>query len=53
MTKRPISKMGMVILAILVLGVIGAEARQFQRPKTVQPSDIYDRWHEKILTTVF
>ncbi len=41
------------ILAILVLATAAAQARQYQRPKAIQPSDIYERWHEQILTTVF
>jgi len=53
MSNRSISKVGVLTLAILILGVTGAEARQYQRPKNVQASDIYERWHEGILTTVF
>ena len=49
MTKSTFSKW----LMILALATGVAEAREYQRPKSVQPSDIYERWHQEILTTVF
>ena len=42
-----------MILTLWVWVAASAEAREYHRPISIQPSDIYERWHESILTTVF